>query len=100
MRPAGKRKRGRKKGLKTGGVQEPSKETGTTPFKTQVTKGQTKRQITSGKKASFTQDHGEDAGHPWSDQTKNEDQRIPNLRNVKTPVSYTQYFENMDNEEW
>ena len=102
MRPAGKRKRGRKKGLKTGGVQEPSKETGTMPFKTQVTKGQTKRQVTSGKKASSTQDHEEDAD-PLPDKTKNGDQRIPsryNLRNAKTPVSYTQYFENMDNEEW
>ena len=101
MGPAGKRKRIRKKGFKTGGIQEPSKVMGTTPFKTQVTEGQSKRELTSGKKASSTQDHGGYAGHPWADQTRNGDQRIRyNLRNAKTPVSYTQYFENMDNEEW
>ena len=103
MGPASKRKRSKKKGLKTGGIQEPSKETGTTPLETQVMEGQLKRELTPGKKVPSTQDQVGDAGHPWTEQNKNGDQRIPgryNLRNAKTPVSYTQYFENMDNEEW
>ena len=93
MKPAGKRKRCRKKGLKTSGIQEPSQKTGTTPLETQVKEGQLNEKVSSGKKVSSMQDHGEDAGQPWTNQTNNGDQRIPsryNLRNrKKTLVSYT-----------
>ena len=103
LRPAGKRPRRRKKGLKAGEIQEPSQETGNPPLETQVKEGKLNEKVSSGKKVSATQDHGKDAGRPWTDQNKNGDQRIPsqyNLRNAQTPVSYTRYFENMDDEEW
>ena len=73
MGPTGERKRRRKKGLKTGAIQELSQEMGTTPLETQVKEGQSKEKVSSGKKVSFMQNHREDAGHPWTDQTKNGD---------------------------